>query len=427
MLDPTSLLRTLVRIPSINDLRPCQQQVAAEMQRLGLEVTTYASDTVADSRLPNVIGRRRGSPDRHSLLLVAHADTVPHQRSKQWHHDPFEAAVEDGRMFGRGVYDDKAGIVLMLAAAERFLAGQPGPTGDLILASMADDESSGKGFHLLADQGVHPDACLMLDGAKLHQVVYGHAGCVWYRLEVFGTPVACNNRGHNAIEKSLMLLSALTRLADGMNTEIVRPYGAYARPIRLNISRINGGEWLGNNAVNCVSEFSLNFVAPEDVTSVSRRIEAAVQSAGAGDEWLLAHPPLLRPVHMAFDPYEAPLDGPFYAVVRRCHQEVAQRDLEPRVATGWYHGATFGCPCYLYGPGDGGHPHGANEFFELRSFDVTIPAVARMIEEWTGQMAEAGDRPRARAAAAPPVSAVMQVPGDAGSGDFPGASPATLG
>ena len=62
------------------------------------------------SRRLNVVARRRGGSGGRSLVLSGHIDTVPLGLAP-WTHDPFGAAVHDGKLYGLGSYDMKGGIV----------------------------------------------------------------------------------------------------------------------------------------------------------------------------------------------------------------------------------------------------------------------------------------------------------------------------
>ena len=188
-------------------------------------------------------------------------------------------------LFKNTLYDDKAGIVLMLAAVEALIRSGARLKGDLILGAMADDESSGDGFGKFSTNGIYPDACLMLDGAKVHQIGYAHAGCIWYRLEVRGSTTACNNKASNAVEKTILILNQLFELANRLNEGPHGPYSCYEKPIRLNVCKIAGGEWLGNNAAHCLTEFSLNFILPERLDSVKQAIVEAVDTIVRSDSW----------------------------------------------------------------------------------------------------------------------------------------------
>ncbi len=118
-------LEALVRIPGISadpahaaDVAAGADAVAALMVDAGLERVRQA---VVDDCPPCVIGEWTHAPDAPTVLLYAHHDVQPPGFVERWSGDPFEPWERDGRLYGRGTADDKAGIVAHLATVRAWL------------------------------------------------------------------------------------------------------------------------------------------------------------------------------------------------------------------------------------------------------------------------------------------------------------------
>jgi acetylornithine deacetylase/succinyl-diaminopimelate desuccinylase-like protein len=113
-------LERLVRIPSVSAdpsgmalLRTSGNQVAAMLQAAGLSDVEVLQ---VEGGKPAVLGHRPGPEGAPTVLLYAHHDVQPPGDRALWDSDPFEPVERDGRLFGRGAADDKAGIALHCAA-----------------------------------------------------------------------------------------------------------------------------------------------------------------------------------------------------------------------------------------------------------------------------------------------------------------------
>ena len=113
-------LERLVRIPSVSadpaarpHLEDSAHEVARQLEAAGLPEVEVVG---AEGGLPAVLARRPGPPGAPVVLLYAHHDVQPAGDPAAWSSEPFEPLERDGRLFGRGAADDKAGIAVHCAA-----------------------------------------------------------------------------------------------------------------------------------------------------------------------------------------------------------------------------------------------------------------------------------------------------------------------
>ena len=121
-------LRALTRIPSVSlgsfDQARVEEsaEVTARLLRAeGLEVEIVRED----GGRPAVIGRSEGPAGAPRVLLYAHHDVQPPGDAAEWDSHPFEPTERDGRLYGRGAADDKAGIMAHVAALRAHAGDLP--------------------------------------------------------------------------------------------------------------------------------------------------------------------------------------------------------------------------------------------------------------------------------------------------------------
>jgi len=136
-------LERLVRIPGIAfdgfDFGEVRRSAEAVAELLRVELPEVRIVEVGGQ--PAVIGRRPAPPGAPTVLLYAHHDVQPVGDRKAWLTEPFEPTERDGRLYGRGTADDKAGVMAHIAALRAF--GDELPVGIVVFVEGEEEFGSG--------------------------------------------------------------------------------------------------------------------------------------------------------------------------------------------------------------------------------------------------------------------------------------------
>jgi succinyl-diaminopimelate desuccinylase len=222
-----AFLQRLVRTKSSNPFTPdmtspdipVEQEVAAviqqELKRLGFQAELHG---VSPQR-PNVICSLKGlDPREKTLILTTHMDTV--EPSSGYTRDPWEAQIDDGRLYGLGAADAKAQIAIFIYAANALSRAGIKRAGNLTLAFVVDEEPgacSPYGTRYLLDQGLLAGDAAIVGEPGNDKIAIAHRGLYRFRLHTKGeaTHVGLKaweqgTRGHNAILDMARIALALS-------------------------------------------------------------------------------------------------------------------------------------------------------------------------------------------------------------------------
>ena len=144
-------LEGLVRIESVwaDPARRAEVHRSAQAVASLLRDAGFADvEIVSEGGAPAVIAHQPGPPGSPTVLLYAHHDVQPEGDAAQWDSPPFDPTERDGRLYGRGTADDKAGIATHLAAF-RAHGGRP-PVGVTVFVEGEEESGSPSLSRLLA-------------------------------------------------------------------------------------------------------------------------------------------------------------------------------------------------------------------------------------------------------------------------------------
>ncbi|MEV0705461.1 M20/M25/M40 family metallo-hydrolase [Saccharopolyspora sp. NPDC050389] len=187
---PIELTQELMRIPTVNPKfesaeginreADAQRLVAAHLAEAGLTTEQHE----AFPARPSVRAFRDGSAER-SLILNGHIDVVPVGDRSAWSFDPFGGEIRDGRLYGRGGYDMKAGIAAAIAAAKAIHDCGIELDGRFEVHSAVDEEAGGFGTKDLVARGCTASAVIVGEPTE-EQVMLCQGGLEWVRVTLRG-------------------------------------------------------------------------------------------------------------------------------------------------------------------------------------------------------------------------------------------------
>jgi acetylornithine deacetylase/succinyl-diaminopimelate desuccinylase-like protein len=246
------LLRDLVAIPSVNPQGHPGTEFTGE-QAMGDYVADFLRRIGANVHLQHVeIGRPNViasfTPDKLAahLAFAPHLDTVSVAGMTI---APFDPAIRDGKLFGRGSTDTKGPMAAALWALKEWAESPARAPSDIhwTFLGLIGEEAGQEGSHAVAKSGFCSDLTLVLEPTSL-AVVTAHKGALWMEIETAG--VACHGStpelGRNAIY-------AMRRVLAVIEEKMIPELATRVHP-RLGATTANVGTIRGGSKINIVPD-----------------------------------------------------------------------------------------------------------------------------------------------------------------------------
>ncbi len=368
-------LQEVVAIPSVNPGLPGgtdgERGMADYLTRFFADAGIACEEWDALPGRPNVVATLPGRDPSRAVLFECHMDTATAEGMTI---EPFEPVVKDGRVFGRGSADTKAGGVAMLHAMLRIVrSGEPPPV-TVMYAGVVDEEYRMRGAAALADAlsacGTRIVAAVVAEPTEL-RIIRAHKGIIRAVIDVHGT-AAHSSKPHLGASA----ISAAARLITAFDEEVGAGFAALDDGITgvptHNIGTIHGGLQVNFVPAECRMELDRRVLPSEDFAAVLdpyRRIAARVAAEHEGITIEVTEDLSIEPMETRAD--AAIVSGAVAAV--RAVTGTASVDGEP-YGTDAAKLSAAGIPSIVLGPGSIDQAHAAVEWIEcaqvLQAVDV---------------------------------------------------------
>lgn len=380
----------LVRYPSFDGFEEnVVLRIADYLSEIGAEVDVWHDDAatlatlpgypgheIPRARIPVVAARLRGSRPGPAVMLTGHVDVVPPGDVAQWSNDPFSGLVEGDRLFGRGSCDMKAGLVSALEVLDVFAHADDFP-GQIVFVAVPAEEDSGVGTLSAIERGWRGDVAFLPEPSMVGgepTIVAAHAGAMGVSIYVPGRSAHASVRlgGESAFDHYLPIHEELRRDERELNMNEKDPLlKDLELPYATSVGRVEGGSFISAVMDGLLVELRMGVAVSETVEEAEARIRAAVDRACEKSPWLCDNPPVVTITSRGFGSARTDPDHPLVTELRAAHE--ALHGHRPRVR-----GAPYGCdmagwvrranvPMVIYGPGDIGLAHAADEWVSLEA------------------------------------------------------------
>ena len=335
-----------------------------------------------DPTKPNIISHFKAPKKGNKLILNGHIDVFPVVSSEGWSHHPWGGELVDGRIYGRGACDMKAGTTASIYTYTILHEMIDELKGSLTLTAVSDEETGGRlgaGWIIENMPETIGDCCINGEPSSPYTLRFGEKGILWIKIviQAKGGHGAYPHLSENPIKIAAKLINHLETLTetpvdyppdlqkaiDEGKEEAEKALGPggfdVMSHLTINIGTIVGGAKINVIPRECSFEVDLRLPPGLDRRDVISRIQE-----------IISHYPGAVTQEIRYDgPLWSPPNGEMAAIIRE-NSRLLGVDPKPIVSLGgsdlkcW---RSHGVPSYYYGPTN--HGMGTvDEYVEIEEF-----------------------------------------------------------
>jgi acetylornithine deacetylase len=360
--DLVDLASDLVRIPSFKtEETALARWLSAYFGERGYRVDLQEVEPGRFQTIATLPGTGGG----RSLMFNGHLDIDP--LAHGWHRDPWTPSLEDGRLYGAGIYNMKGGDAAMIMAAEAIRRSGVRLAGDLVIACVVGELQGGVGTVHLLRSGLRTDMAVVTEPYGADNVITTHAGVTQLAISTIGY-----SRHISRMEEAVDAMGMMLRVIPALRAVKFRftPRADLPGLPRLNVGCIVGGRGRDHDLKGpsftcdyCTVLVDVRYLPGQTSQTVEEDIRAALEPLAQDDpafRYEIEHPPAARyrVLRLAMEPTDVPHDEYIVQSVIRQYRTVtgeSPKTVGTILPTSYAGDDTChlwraGIPCVLYGP-----------------------------------------------------------------------------
>jgi len=274
------ILSELIKFPTVSGTSNLKLIEYCEKKLDKLGASSFKTFDKARQRVnlfSTISGEKK--PNGEGIILSGHTDVVP-ASPKEWSSDPFAATEKNNKIYGRGSCDMKGFIACSLALAPYFASQSL--KKPIHFSFTYDEETACQGAPIMIEElkkrNLNCSVCIVGEPTNM-KAVQAHKGCYEYSTHFMGLAGHGSDpdKGVNAVEYATRFINKLMELREELKKR--KPKNSVFTPpyTTLQIGRIKGG--LARNVIadQCVVDWELRPVIPEDGEFVNKNMDDYVK------------------------------------------------------------------------------------------------------------------------------------------------------
>ncbi len=345
----------------------CAEYIGGLLETIGFQVEYY---DFAPKRT-SLVAKIPSNSDKKPICFTGHLDVVPLGKAP-WTKDPFSGETDNGKLYGRGTSDMKAGITAMLMMARSF-AHDSEKLKQITFVFTAGEETCCEGAYYLAGLGnALCDAGALVVGEPTSNLPFiGHKGCIRLDITTKGEAAHASmpELGDNAIYKAAEVIKKL----ENYNFNIA-PHPLLGNPT-LVIGRILGGININSVPDRTTMGVDMRTIPGQDPINIQKDIQNILEKD--------VDIKLLEQVDsITTDP-----DNEWIQTVYTIMGNILNHSVDHSAASYFTDASVLKTalgnpPCIILGPGEPGMAHKTDEFCHISKIDQAVEAYIEIVRHW---------------------------------------------